>query len=160
MHGTAGPITIHTVGVRRRLYPWPNQPVVRSDEPKLQRLFDACINNLRNVVGDIVSADGARERQQWSGDGGHQLKAIRLAFGEVRSPARFITTYSQGINTEGYFMHSWPSYANLSRFSQRMLEVFHSGTLINLASNSASIAIIIICTQATSSRCARCIRGC
>ena len=33
-----GKVTIRDVGVRRRIYPWPNAPVLRTGEPALQRL--------------------------------------------------------------------------------------------------------------------------
>jgi hypothetical protein len=42
----------------------------------------------------------ARERQQYSGDGGHQLHAVHLAFGERRLVARYLTTWSQGLRVQ------------------------------------------------------------
>ena len=46
----------------------------------------------------------ARERQQYSGDGAHQLLAVRCAFGERRLSARFLRTFSEGMTPEGYFL--------------------------------------------------------
>ncbi len=50
----------------------------------------------------------ARERQQYSGDGGHQMHAVHLAFGEPRLPARYLATWSQGLTKEGYFLDAGP----------------------------------------------------
>ena len=125
------PVVIRDVGVRRRIFPWPNAPLIRTGEPQLQRLFDASINTLHNSAQDIIVDGMGRERQQYSGDCGHQLRAIRLAFGETRSPARFLATYSQGMTTEGYFLDCWPAYDRLARMMERQLELFHLGPILD-----------------------------
>ena len=63
----------------------------------------------------------ASERQQYSGDGGHQLHPVYQAFGETRLPARYLTTFSQGMTADGYFLDSWPAYDRLARISQRQM---------------------------------------
>lgn len=124
-------VTIRDVGMRRRIYPWPNAPRLHNDEPALQRLFDASINTLNNCAQDVIVDGMGRERQQYSGDCGHQLPAIRLVFGETRSPARFLTTYSQGLTTEGYFLDCWPAYDRLERTVERQLDMFHLGPILD-----------------------------
>ncbi len=104
IRNTRGAAIVRDVSVQRRMYPWPNEPFLRTNEPALQRLFDASINTLHNCAQDIVVDGMGREREQYSGDCGHQLHAIRSVFGETRSPARFLTTYSQGITKDGYFL--------------------------------------------------------
>ncbi|GCE24345.1 alpha-L-rhamnosidase N-terminal domain-containing protein [Dictyobacter kobayashii] len=42
------PVIISRVGMRRRLYDWPQQPHIVCGEPALQRLFNASINTLYN----------------------------------------------------------------------------------------------------------------
>jgi len=126
-----GPVTVREVSVRRRIYPWPNTPVLRTSEPALQRLFDASINTLHNCAQDIIVDGMGRERQQYSGDCGHQLHAIRLVFGETRSPARFLTTYSQGMTKDGYFLDCWPAYDRLARMMERQLDLFHLGPILD-----------------------------
>ncbi len=127
----AAVVTIRDVGVRRRLYPWPQVPLLRTNEPALQRLFEASLNTLNNSAQDIIVDGMGRERQQYSGDCGHQLAAIRLAFGETRSPARFLTTYSQGATVDGYFLDCWPAYDRLARIAQRELGLFHLGPILD-----------------------------
>ena len=95
------PVTIRDVGVRRRQFAWPNEPHIRCSEPALQRLFDAAVNTLRNSAQEMCADGMGRERQQYSGDGGHQLHAIRYAFGETRLPARFLRTFSEGMTPRG-----------------------------------------------------------
>jgi alpha-L-rhamnosidase len=126
-----GSVTVRDVGVRRRLYPWPHQPVLKTSEPALQRLFDASINTLNNSAQETIVDGMGRERQQYSGDCGPQLLGIRLAFGETRSPARFLTTFSQGQSFEGYFLDCWPGYDRLARNVQRQMGLFHFGAILD-----------------------------
>ena len=103
VRGARGPVRIRDVGVRRRIYPWPQRaadslPASRScsgsSTPRL--------NTLNNSAQETLVDGMGRERQQYSGDGGHQLHAVHLAFGETRLPARFLTTFSQGQTHDGY----------------------------------------------------------
>ena len=65
-----GPVVIREVGVRRRAFDWPQRPELRCSEPALQRLFDASINTVYNSAQETIVDGMARERQQYSGDGG------------------------------------------------------------------------------------------
>ncbi len=124
-------VTIRDVGVLRRQYDWPHKPVIRTSEAALQRLFDAGINTLRNSALDSVVDGGGRERQQYSGDGGHQLHAIRYAFGETRISARFLRTFSEGLTKSGFFLDCYPAYDRLARLPQRELESAYWGPLLD-----------------------------
>ena len=125
------PVVIRGVGVRRRVFPWPNEPRVRCGEPALQRLFDASVNTLHNCAQETCVDGMGRERQQYSGDVGHQLHAIRYAFGETRLPARFLATFSQGLTLDGYFLDCWPAYDRLARVMQRQVGATVWGPLLD-----------------------------
>jgi hypothetical protein len=125
------PVVVRAVGVRRRQYDWPVEPVIRTSEVPLQRLFEAGINTLRNSALDSVVDGGGRERQQYSGDGGHQLHAIRYAFGERRIAARFLRTFSEGLTKSGFFLDCYPAYDRLARLPQRELESAYWGPLLD-----------------------------
>ncbi|MBI5385890.1 MAG: alpha-L-rhamnosidase N-terminal domain-containing protein [Verrucomicrobia bacterium] len=131
VHGGNGPVTISEVGVRRRVFPWPHEPRLRTNEPALQRLFDASINTLHNCAQETLVDGMARERQQYSGDGAHQLHAVHLAFGETRLPARFLTTFSQGLTKDGYFLDCWPAYDRLARLVERQLDLSGWGPILD-----------------------------
>ena len=73
----------------------------------------------------------ARERQQYSGDGAHQMHAVYLAFGETRLPARFVTTFSQGLTKDGYFLDCWPAYDRLARLMERQLDLTGWGPILD-----------------------------
>lgn len=126
-----GTATISEVGVRRRIFPWPQQPKIETKEVPLQALLNASINTLNNSALDTIVDGSGRERQQYSGDCGHQLHPIRLAFGETRSPARFLSTFSQGQTHDGYFLDAWPAYDRLARIVQRQLDLFHFGAILD-----------------------------
>ena len=95
---------------------------VQIDEPPLQRLIAASLNTLNGSAQETVMDGGARERQQYSGDCGHQLHAIHLTMGESRLPARFLSTWSQGMMEDGYFLASWPGCDQLVRIDERELQ--------------------------------------
>ena len=68
-----GTVTIRDVGVRRRQFPLAaTHRRCGPQEPALQRLFDASVNTLHNCAQETLVDGMARERQQYSGDGGHQ----------------------------------------------------------------------------------------
>jgi hypothetical protein len=126
-----GRVRISEVGVRRRQFPWPQEPQVRVSEPALQRLINASVNTLHNSAQETVVDGMGRERQQYSGDGGHQLHAIYFTFGETRLPARFVRTFSQGMTLDGYFLDCWPAYDRLARLMERQLGLTPWGPLLD-----------------------------
>jgi len=125
------PVIVSGVGVRRRIFDWPNQPQIHCGELALQRLFDAGINTLHNCAQETCVDGMGRERQQYSGDGGHQLQAIRYAFGETRLPARFLRTFSAGLSRDGYFLDCWPAFDRLARIMQRQIDASYWGPLLD-----------------------------
>lgn len=131
IRGAAGEVIVRNVGMRRRVYPWANNPAIACSEPALQRLFDASINTLNNCAQETLVDGMARERQQYSGDGGHQLHAIYSAFGETRQTARYLESFSQGITLDGYFLDCWPAYDRLARLMERQLQMTFWGPLLD-----------------------------
>jgi len=131
IHNAKGPVLIRDVRVRRRVFPWPNQALLHTSEPDLQRLFEASINTLDNCAQETLVDGMARERQQYSGDGGHQLHAVHLAHGESRQVARYLTTWSQGLIKEGVFMDCWPAYDRLARLFEHQLDLSNWGPILD-----------------------------
>ncbi len=131
VRGARGRARIRDVGVRRRVYPWRNVPRVRFAEPPLRRLIDASVNTLKNCAQETLVDGMARERQQYSGDGGHQTHALYYAFGETRQPARYLTTFSQGQMKEGFFLDCWPAYDRLARLVERQFGLTGWGPLLD-----------------------------
>jgi alpha-L-rhamnosidase len=131
IHNGKGPVHVSNVHVRRRVFPWPNEPQVKTSEPPLQRLFDASVNTLNNCAQETLVDGMARERQQYSGDGGHQLHGVHLAFGESRLPARYLSTWSQGLTKEGFFLDCWPAYDRLARLVERQFDLSGWGPILD-----------------------------
>jgi hypothetical protein len=131
VHNAKGPVNVSNVHVRRRVFPWPNEPHVKTSEPPLQRLFDASLNTLNNCAQETLVDGMARERQQYSGDGGHQLHGVHLAFGESRLPARYLSTWSQGLTKEGFFLDCWPAYDRLARLVERQFDLSGWGPILD-----------------------------
>ncbi|HOQ86575.1 MAG TPA: alpha-L-rhamnosidase N-terminal domain-containing protein [Phycisphaerae bacterium] len=126
-----GKVRIRDVGMRRRVFPWPHEPNIRIAEPALQRLMDATINTLHNCAQENCVDGMGRERQQYSGDCGHQLHAIWMAFGETRLPARYLRTYSQGMTRDGFFLDCWPAYDRLCRVMCREIDLAGWGPILD-----------------------------
>ncbi len=131
IHGSKGMVIIRNVHVRRRVFPWANEAKLHTSEPDLQRLFDASINTLDNCAQETLVDGMARERQQYSGDGGHQMHAVHLAHGEHRLVARYLTTWSQGLTKEGYFLDCWPAYDRLARLIEREMDLTEWGPILD-----------------------------
>ena len=131
IHSAKGTVLISDVHVRRRIFPWPNRPHLRTSEAPLQRLFDASVNTINNCAQETLVDGMARERQQYSGDGGHQMHAVHLAFGERRLVARYLSTWSQGLTKDGYFLDCWPAYDRLARLMERQLDLSGWGPILD-----------------------------
>jgi hypothetical protein len=131
VHDAAGPVTVRDVGVRRRSYPWPKPPLFRCGEPAVQRVFEASFNTLVNSAQETIVDGMGRERQQYSGDGAHQLHATRLVCGDRQLARRFLRTYALGQTPDGYFLDTWPAWDRLNRLAQRQVGATPWGPLID-----------------------------
>lgn len=131
IHNTEGPVTVTNVGLRRRTYDWPQTPHIQCADKIIQKVLDAAVNTIRNSCVEIVQGDSARERQQYSGDCGHQLHAIYPTFGDTRLPARYISTFSQGMTSDGFFMDCWPGVDRLVRVGQREIQLTNWGPILD-----------------------------
>jgi hypothetical protein len=125
------PVTIKNIAVRRRMFPWKHSPEIFINDKILQRLINASINTLYNCAQDTIVDGMARERQQYSGDGSHQLHAIYYAFGDTQLPARFVNTFGQGLGTDGVFMDSWPAFDRLARVMERQMQLTGWGPIVD-----------------------------
>lgn len=126
-----GPVTVREVGMRRRVFPWKKTAGIRFGEPGLDRLVAASVNTLNNSAIETLMDGAGRERQQYSGDGGHQMQAVELTLGEWALPARYLATYSQGMTKDGFFLDCWPAYDRLARLMERQLDMTKWGPLLD-----------------------------
>jgi hypothetical protein len=94
-------------------------------------LVNASLNTLDNSAQETAVDGMGRERQQYSGDGGHQLHALYYSMGETRLPARYVATFSQGITHQGYFLDCWPAWDRLARIWEREIDASYWGPLID-----------------------------
>lgn len=127
----AGAVTIHKVGMRRRETAFPQIPSIPTEDPELRSVFSAAINTLRNSAIEICVDGMGRERQQYAGDGSHQLRFLRSLFGETKLPERFLQTWGRGLTLEGYFLDCWPAYDRLVRISQKQVGATAWGPLLD-----------------------------
>ncbi len=125
------PVAVSNVRVRRRQFPWPHRAAVQCSDAKIQQVLDAAVNTLHNSAQETIVDGMGRERQQYSGDVGHQLHAIFPVFGEKRLPARYIETFSQGLTHDGYFLDCWPAYDRLARLMERQMGLTPWGPLLD-----------------------------
>jgi hypothetical protein len=131
VHDAAGPVLLRDVGVRRRSYPWPKAPSFTCAEPRLQRVFEASFNTLVNSAQETIVDGMGRERQQYSGDGAHQLHAARLVCGDRQLARRFLRTYPMGQAQDGFFLDCWPAFDRLNRIAQRQVGATPWGPLLD-----------------------------
>ena len=131
VHEGSGEIRIRNIHTLRRLYPWPHQPRLTTNDLRINKLIAASVNTLLNSAQETIVDGMGRERQQYSGDGSHQLHGIYFAFGDTRLPARFVTTFSQGCTLDGYFFDCWPAYDRLARVMERQLGMTPWGPILD-----------------------------
>ena len=131
IHNFNRPVTISDIGLLRRQFDYKSEPRIVISDKVIQKVMDASVNTLYNSAQDIIVDGMARERQQYSGDGSHQLYPLYQAFGETRLPARFVSTFSQGMTVDGYFLDSWPAYDRLARIQQRALDWGYWGSIVD-----------------------------
>ena len=122
---------IRAVGLRARTYPFAFDPEYSIGDPAIATVIDACVNTVRLSAQETVVDCMGRERQQYSGDIGHELLAVMAGFGETAQPARFLRTFSQGATRPGYFMDSWPGVDRVNRIPQRMLGFTEWGVILD-----------------------------
>ena len=127
-----GVVRIHRVAGRRRTYPF-QKPNIRTSDPQLESLISATFNTVYNSLQELPVDGMARERQQYSGDCGHQLHVSRLAFGDTWLSARHFRTYAMGQTLEGYFLDCWPAFDRLVRVFQRQLDLTPWGPILDHA---------------------------
>lgn len=126
-----GKVGIKASGIVRRLFPFEHVPFIRSNDERLGRVFMATVNTMKNSLQEINGDGFGRERQQYSGDCGHQQHVARCFFGEYRLAERYLLTYSQGFTPEGYPMDCWPGTDRLWRVTQRILGTTEWGPIID-----------------------------
>jgi alpha-L-rhamnosidase len=131
IHGKPGNVTISNIRVRRRMSGWDTLPFVETSDVEVNRVLSATINTLYNSAQDLMVDCMGRERQQYSGDVGHQIHSLFSAFGDQHLPLRFVNTFSQGITLDGFFMDSWPAYDRLARIPQRQMGLTMWGPIID-----------------------------
>ncbi|MEO5594029.1 MAG: alpha-L-rhamnosidase N-terminal domain-containing protein [Chitinophagaceae bacterium] len=127
----SGTIIVSDAGVRRRMYDWTNQPLIKVDDKKIQALINASVNTIYNCCQETCVDGMARERQQYSGDAGHLVHAILYGMGQPEMVARYLTTFSQGITAEGYFLDCWPAFDRLARLPERQMGMTSWGPLLD-----------------------------
>ncbi|MBK5263004.1 MAG: alpha-L-rhamnosidase N-terminal domain-containing protein [Peptostreptococcaceae bacterium] len=125
------PVVLKNISIRRRMYPWKYNPEIRTNDKILQRLWDSSVNTMYNSAQDTIVDGMARERQQYSGDGSHQLHAIYYSFGDTLLPARFVNTFGQGLGTDDVFMDSWPAFDRLARVMERQMQLTTWGPIVD-----------------------------
>ena len=95
----------------------------------------------------------ARERQQYSGDGGHQLHALYHAFNENRLPGRFVNTFSQGATADGYFLDCWPAFDRVWRVAERNLSTDATGGRFSITTWVHFRLLLLLSLHGASWRC-------
>lgn len=125
------PVTLSSISMRRRIFPWPDTPDIAIKDDTLSMVVNASINTLNNCAQETLVDGMARERQQYSGDGGHQIHAVYQMLGAEDLVTRYINTFSQGISIDGYFMDSWPGWDRLVRVFERQMHLTAWGPILD-----------------------------
>lgn len=131
VRGARRPVRLLRVGIRQREHPGMSRVRVSIDDPALQRLLDASVNTVRLSCVETAVDGMGRERQQYSGDCGHQLAVFSALTGDLTVYRRFLQTWSMGLTPEGYFLDCWPAFDRLNRLGQRQVGLTPWGPILD-----------------------------
>ncbi len=106
-------------------------PSAATGDERIDKVLLASHATLVNSCQDIVVDGMGRERQQYAGDGSHQLHAARQAHGQFEISRRFLTQFAQGQNLNGVFFDSWPGYDRYARLGQRQIGATKWGSIVD-----------------------------
>ena len=126
VRGATRPVVIRDVGVHRREYAWPNEPLIRTSDPALQRLFDAGIKRCatrpsrQSSMAWVVSASSTAAIAATS----CMRSGTRLAMGGLSA---VFADLQRGPGLDGYFMDCWPANDRLARIAQKQNESCSGG---------------------------------
>lgn len=124
-------VRVERAGMLRRTYP-DREAVLKTDDPAVQKLFGAAVNTLRNSAVETFADGMARERQQYSGDGNHQVYAFSYLYGaDDPLVRRYYETFSDGLTLDGYYTDCWPAYDRMNRMAQRQLGMTAWGPVLD-----------------------------
>lgn len=125
------PVILSDIGMRRRTYPWNVLPEIKISDDTLRRVISATVNTINNFAQETIVDGMARERQQYSGDGGHSIHALYQFFRPDSLLTRYVNTFSQGSSLEGFFMDSWPGWDRMVRIFERQLQLTAWGPILD-----------------------------
>ncbi|OWU65705.1 MAG: hypothetical protein CBB60_003295 [Armatimonadetes bacterium Cent15-Ar3] len=122
---------IRAVRFKRRRMILDIEPSTQTNIAPIDSVLTAAHNSLVNSCQDVVVDGMARERQQYSGDGSHQLHAARQAHGLASISKRFLRTFAHGQMLNGVWFDSWPGYDRYARVGQRQIGATKWGPLVD-----------------------------
>lgn len=126
-----GECTIKRVAFKRRRLIRDAFREVETGIDSVDTVLTAAHNTLINSCQDVVVDGMARERQQYAGDGTHQLHAARQAHGLNSISKRFLRTFAHGQMLNGVWFDSWPGYDRYARVGQRQIGATKWGPLVD-----------------------------
>lgn len=131
IHGNSSDVKINRVSAVRRLYNFNCDISFSCSDEKLNKVFNANANTIKNCVQDVMTDGIGRERQQYSGDCGHTLMPLYYGYNEKKLPTRFFNTFVLGQALEGYFLDCWPANDRLKRIPQRQIGATPWGPILD-----------------------------
>lgn len=122
---------IRAVKFKRRRLLTDEAPSAHTNIASIDSVLTAAHNTLVNSCQDIVVDGMGRERQQYSGDCGHQLHVARQAHNLNSISKRFLKTFAHGQTLSGVWFDSWPGYDRYARVGQRQIGATGWGPLVD-----------------------------
>ena len=132
IHNAKGPVTISDVRVRRRVFPWPNQPRLRTSEPALQRLFDAVPQHAQQLrAGNAWWTAWPASASNTAATAG--IRCTRCTWPSASGACRPATWRpgARGLTKDGFFLDCWPAYDRLARLVERQFDLSGWGPILD-----------------------------
>ena len=96
-------------GLRQTLYPLTVCPSPVADDPKRQRIYEVCLNTLRQCMHEHYEDCPWREQSLYTLDSRNQMLCGYYAFGETRFPRASLDLISHGMREDGLLAICYPA---------------------------------------------------
>ncbi len=128
---TQGEIRVENIGVRRRIYDWQHPPRLRTSDPVVNKVLQACINTLHNsAYRDLCGRHGTGTAAIFRRRGA-SVACHSTSDGSTFDTCPFLQYILAGSTLDGYFMDCWPAYDRMARLFERQMDLSPWGPLLD-----------------------------
>ncbi|MBL8993689.1 MAG: family 78 glycoside hydrolase catalytic domain [Spirochaetia bacterium] len=102
------PVVLRKLSIRRRSHPFPKEPLFKTDDAGLNRIWKISENAIRLCMQDGFLDSTSREQQQWMGDARFQALFARALTADTRLHRAALAAFARSQDAEGMTTSRYP----------------------------------------------------